>query len=271
MDLFEKLARQETDFLKQEFLCPALENCPICVRIAGINLNLKPNRKYSGWGVFRPKSYKEAVFVRKASISERQEYLNLFPTIRFILCHQDKKMWHGLSLHSDQRFNISGLVPLFLVDEAQIFDVVQVRFDGLSFWYDCHYEKHNLKILNYLRESLQQGLLPKDLKMSGLTQAEKDAYNLVFMSSEEAKKTLDENRIKEALSRTSAIYRGHIERENTYTVEFVVDGQNYRSVIEKENFTIQSAGICLSGGDRAFDLQSLVGVIREGSDRIVRW
>ena len=53
----------------------------------------------------------------------------------------------------------------------------------------------------------------------------------------------------------------------TYTVTFTVDGQTHRSTVHKNDLTVLVAGICLSGEDRKFDLQSLVGVIREGSQR----
>ncbi len=98
------------------------------------------------------------------------------------------------------------------------------------------------------------------------------AYGPALAADIEARRDKNEDRIKDALKRAGAKYKSYIERKDTYTIEYTVDGQQHRSVVKKDTLAIESAGICLAGTDRNFDLQSLVGVIRQGQrgHRIVR-
>jgi hypothetical protein len=54
-----------------------------------------------------------------------------------------------------------------------------------------------------------------------------------------------------------------MERPDVYTVTYEVDGQRHVSAVSKKDLSVHLDGICLSGEDENFDLQSLVGVIRE--------
>jgi hypothetical protein len=69
--------------------------------------------------------------------------------------------------------------------------------------------------------------------------------------------------LRGALAHAGAELKDYVERQDVYTVTYEVDGQRHVSAISKKDLSVQVAGICLSGEDENFDLQSLVGVIRE--------
>jgi hypothetical protein len=70
-------------------------------------------------------------------------------------------------------------------------------------------------------------------------------------------------RLAAALAHGGAELASYIEQEDAYSVVYTVDGRHHRSTVRKANLEVVSAGICLDGGDRHFDLQSLVGVLRQ--------
>ncbi len=270
-DLFNKLASAENDFFSNQLFSPVLKGKPIRVRIAGILVNLqvaKP-KNFEGWGVFQPIDYKTARFVRAPNMAEKEQYFKLFPALRLILCRNADKQWSGVPANqADTRFQISGAVPIQLVDEVQMFDHVKVRFDGANVWFEQIDPRSNPKTAIYLRESVGKLLEPKKLELTGLTQEDRDAYQIAYgialAADIEAKRDKQEERIKDVLVRAGAKYQSYIERKDTYTIEYTVDGNKHRSVVNKETLAVESAGICLAGTDKQFDLQSLVGVIRRG-------
>ncbi|MCI0379725.1 MAG: hypothetical protein L0215_19135 [Gemmataceae bacterium] len=266
----ERLAAAEQEFLQSEFLAPALQGGEVNVRIAGVvcRLQVQP-ADFAGWGVFRPKSHTEAALVRPARLVERQRYLELFPLVRFIFAGKLNDLALALPAHSaDSRFRIEGLVPLRLIeDDVQLFEVVHARFDGSQFWYQSGDPQRDPAAAAFLRQALEKMRQPDKLIRPGLTAEERKAYATSYWpryeASEEARRSREENRVRRAVAHAGAEFKEYRERGDVYTVTFEVDGQRHVSVVSKADLAVQVAGICLSGEDENFDLQSLVGVIRE--------
>ncbi len=72
----------------------------------------------------------------------------------------------------------------------------------------------------------------------------------------------DEGRLREALDMGGGDLAEFRDLGEFWQVEWTTrNGERHTSAISKGDLTVISSGICLSGGDRNFDLQSLVGVI----------
>jgi hypothetical protein len=272
-DALNRLAAAEERFLASEFLAPAVHGSDVQVRIAGVicRLRVEP-RDFEGWGIFRPTSHTAARLVRPARLLERQRYLQLFPLVRLILAGRHDDQWLALPAHqADRRLRFDGPVPVRLVDEGQLFEVVETRFDGSQFWYAGADERWDPARAAYLRQALDQMVAPDKLSRPGLTAEERAAYEWQYRPryemSEEARRNREADRLRQALAHAGAELKDYRERPDVYTVTYEVDGQRHVSVVSRRDLSVQVAGICLSGADEHFDLQSLVGVIREAQGR----
>jgi hypothetical protein len=264
-DILHRLAEAEQHFVGSDLLAPVLLGGQVQVRLAGVLCKLKVQPAgFQGWGVFRATSHTTGELVRPARLAERQRYLELFPLLRLILCRKDGEQWLAIPAHqADSRFRIRGLVPVRFVEEAQLFEVIEIRFDGSQCWFERLDGRRDPAAATYLREALADMLPPTQVGRPGLTAEERTAYALAYAQRLEAERDRTEDRLREALAHAGADFVGYLEREDSYRVEYEVDGQRQVSVVGRDDLSVQMAGICLSGEDAHFDLQSMVGVLRQ--------
>ena len=170
---------------------------------------------------------------------------------------------------ADRRFEISQPVTVQLAEDCDLFDVLAARYDGGQFWFDQVDPRADPASAAYLRRELTQMTEPQKLARLGLTDGQRRVYAAMYQSRTTAiladQRHRGELRLTAALAQAGATFRDFNEAGDTYRVSFAVDGRRHTSVVRKDDLSLLSAGICLSGQDRVFDLNSLVGVLREGA------
>jgi hypothetical protein len=266
-DLLNKMESAEEEFLRTEFLAPILPNGQVRVRIAGLVCVLQvTDRVEPGWAILKPLAMDRAQVIARPSLRQIRDYLALFPAVRLLLVARAERYWLALpAQRGDRRFQLSQPAPVYLATGLEPFQQIIARFDGSHFWFQEADRRRNPAIAAYLREALANETPPEALHKPTLTAEERATYQLCYQAILAARRDQVELRLSDALAHAGAELAAYIEREDAYTVTFTVDGQPHRSTVAKDDLTILTAGICLSGQDRRFDLQSLVGVIREGT------
>ncbi len=272
--LLDKLAAEEAAFLDAEFLAPVLPGRRVQVRIAGIVCTLRVvSEAAPGWAILKALSLDTARVIERPGLRQIRDYLALFPAVRLLLLAPEHGDWLARpAQRGDARVRVDGPVRVHLATGVQPFQQIVARFDGSAFWFQEVDRRRSPAIAAYLRDALTAETPPADLHKPTLTAEERAAYQSLYAAIEAARRDQVEVRLADALAHAGADFAAYIERADAYTVAYTVDGQTYQSTVRKDDLTVLSAGICLSGQDRRFDLQSLVSVIREGTAqrRIVR-
>ena len=204
-----------------------------------------------------------------------------------------------------QRLGVAKPVPVHLVTEASAFEAIIARFDGSAWWFDEIDRRAEPQPGERLREQLRQDTIPENVCFPGMTPEMHTVYHLALQQTEPYQQRVEhqrqvreqrerqgeqrqvqreqrgktrgrrhrhianreERRLRDALHMGGGELRDFRDRGDFWQVEWTTrNGEHHTSAISKNDLTVISSGICLSGGDRNFDLQSLVGVI-EAQDK----
>jgi hypothetical protein len=156
-------------------------------------------------------------------------------------------------------------VAVHLVNGCGRFDVAVARFDGSACWFDTLDRRADPMIADALRDAAARSIPAVSLRISGLSPEDRVAYSTLFESVGAG--WADERRLRRALELGGGSLHGYHDRGEFWLVEWrTPDGELHTSAIRKGDLTVIGAGICLSDHDRDFDLQSLVGVVRDRPD-----
>jgi len=268
-DAMNRLAQAEAAFLSAEFLAPVVRGHGVQVRIAGVRCSLRVEpAAFDGWGIFRPLSHSGARLVRAASAAERRRYLALFPAVRLVVCAVGSGQIEAVADNpADPRFELNAPVSAHLPEGVDAFDTIVARFDGGQFWFDEADARADPASAAFLRGRLADLADPGIVDRPGLGAGQRLAYavaharHMAAIEVDEAASAT--RRLNAALGHAGAALRDFSDIGDAFRVTYTVDGQRHTSVVGKDDLTVRSAGICLSGLDEQFDLNSLVGVLRE--------
>jgi hypothetical protein len=272
-DLLNKMESAEETFLQTEFLSPVMPGGQVRVRIAGVVCTLGvEGAAEPGWAILRPLSLNAAQVVGQPTLRQIRDYLELFPQIKMILLARKDRDWLALHAHKgDRRFQLDGPARVRLAEGVEPFQQIVARYDGAQFWFQEVDRRRSPAIAAYLRECMNAETPPSNLRKPTLTAEERAAYAIAYEGTAKARaaarRSREEARLSDALTHAGAELVSFMEQRGVYTVNFRMGQRQHRTIVRRDDLTVLAAGICLSGQDQRFDLQSLVGVIREGAQR----
>lgn len=270
-NLLKQLAKQETNLQNERFLAPCVKGGKVRTRMAKMIYTFSPRpADFEGWGIFKPQGIEVAKFVKKANFVQIDEYLQLFKVFRVrLLFKLEGATWLAYPVNeSDARQRMGKVKPILvhLVKGGEALEQVVTRYDGAAFWFHENDRKADPFMTDDLREELKKEVLPEKLTLKNLTPEMRTAYSIafkktaVYLARKEAMK--EENRLKNALKTGGGKLNKYQDKGDYWLVEWQTsNGAKHTSAITKNDLTVMSAGICLDGEDRKFDLQSLVGVV----------
>ncbi|MBD2614733.1 hypothetical protein H6G94_26240 [Nostoc punctiforme FACHB-252] len=268
--LINEIANVEAQLCNTQFLAPCVKGGRVRTRVAGMVYTFRPKpSKFEGWGIFQPVDEKTATVVEEADLPQIAEYLQHFPQIRLRLVRQlGGQTWLAYPVNEAdvrQRLQVVKPMAIHLVTEGTTFDQIIARWNGHSCWFEEIDRRTDPIIVETLQSAVKQLVPVGELHFKGVTPEIRTVYELATAQIDGFHQPQqDEKRLRKALHMGGGELKQFQDRGDYWTVDWTTaDGVRHSSAIAKTDLTVISSGICLSGYDGDFDLQSLVGVIEQ--------
>ena len=288
--LINKLAQEEKRLTETPFLSPCVAGSRVRARVGGLvqTFQVEP-RDFEGWGVFLATSAKVAELYEEASLPLIERYFKGLKPLKVRLIGQGQNgTWLAYPVNESdmmQKLGVVRPVRVNLVESGKRFETVTARCDGRNFWFEEMDRRSDPKIAEQLGEAFGSLTLPEDVKFADLTPEMRTTLDIAAQNSDEYKTRYadryarvianpnaetrpdwqehsEERRLRDALATGGGTLQAHTDHGTHWTVEWTDRrGVRQTSAIDKRDLTVISSGVCLSGQDRDFDLQSLVGVM----------
>ena len=271
-ELFNKTKESEESVRRKKFIAPVVKGGRVTTSIDGLVYEFRINDPaFEGWAVLKPTSPTEARIEGDPRRNDIRKYLSCFPVLDLILIMRigETGSYLAYPAHREdylKRFGVGNEVYVHLVGDGETLRWVKAAFDGSNFWFVSAHRGRSRQVSGYLKKSLNELVDPVDLRYPDLLPEEKAAYSIAIEDLLEKGKSDIERRLERALDFAGAKLVSYSEMEDTYRVRWTADDREHISAIKKEDLSVLSSGICLSGQDEDFDLTSLVGVMREAAD-----
>jgi hypothetical protein len=268
--IISKIGEKENQLLNKVFISPVFSNTIVATNVDGMLYSFSIPKVNGGWYQVQPIDVKSAKIKGPAELFERENYLKCLDKIRLILVMKKDGVFYGVPDKANKfGFRVDNLLPVFLHDDvAMDFDRVIARFDGGNIWFESIDQGNDPAKADYLRDCKQKVLEPLELKFSGLTLEERIAYTLRLTFDKRLFIDRKKDGLKNAVEFAGGSFVKFVERSDHYSVTYKVGSESYTSYVSKDPVhSVISAGLCLQGNDRLFDLKSLVTVIREGQEK----
>ncbi len=291
-DLMRRLAQREREFRTRDFLAPyTRESKSVIVKMDGVNYRFnivnRSHRVGGGIGIFHPVDPNTARYEQEADDDVRRKYLDMLPHATLILCYETELGWIAYPANvasAKKKMGIEDKVLVKNVTDAEVFDAVLVRFDGVHLWYDQLSPSGNAIKSAEIRDCFvpdhsEDRMIQNFENLKGITPEDRKSFGLALESWKVYRKGLTEERLKEMLAIGGGKLGSYVVRGDNIEINWnSKSGQSYTSMVEKENFNVVSAGICLDPHDgtgpqdRRFHLKDLPFIMADGErmHRIVR-